>query len=153
VYIRSSVFVCALIALLGPTVAGYIFDGTGSYFSVGFLTGIPYILSIFFLGRMLRLQMSADKSRGVPLKNVGADSDEESSSSSDSGENEADVSKRSALLRGDSLQRHDSAIIEMEAVVGSSNEPGGGENRAEDSDPANEVHVDLDSYFADHSER
>lgn len=38
--------------MLGPTIAGYIFDGTGDYFANGFLTGLPLLASLFFIVRM-----------------------------------------------------------------------------------------------------
>lgn len=41
-----------LIGLIGPVIAGYIFDGTGSYFWAGIMTGVPLLLSTFFLGKM-----------------------------------------------------------------------------------------------------
>lgn len=38
--------------LLGPTIAGYVVDGTDSYFYVGFMTGVPLLLGTPLLWKM-----------------------------------------------------------------------------------------------------
>ena len=48
-------FTFPFLVLAGPVVAGYIFDADGSYLWAGVLTGVPLLLSLFFLARMWRI--------------------------------------------------------------------------------------------------
>lgn len=58
-----SVVVFLFAVLLGPVIAGYIYDTTGSYFGAAFTIGIPLLLSSIFLIMMIRTRKQEEYSK------------------------------------------------------------------------------------------